>query len=165
MARGVKRIFSIMLYIILIAILVNFVPVKFAVKLEDAQKQLEVGKYICVTESKYVFETGWIAKKKINKHLKETLAVKVSRNSPDKYLSNSQFDFKWFEIENRFLLTGEVGNYERNKDTNVLYADLDVDKWEVIYPINRASFRKYFTPPGYLTIYDYDLIKVIKTLL
>ncbi|MBD3920025.1 hypothetical protein H8B09_14770 [Paenibacillus sp. PR3] len=160
----VKRIvISITLCVLLIPILLNFVPIKFAIKLEDAQQKLKVGNYICVTESKYVLDTGWIAKTNTNTHLEENIAVKVSLNSPNKYLDDKEFDFKWFEIENKFLLVGEVGRLEKNKETNVLYVDLNVKKWEILYPVSRASFRKYFTPKGYLSIYDYDLKKILKT--
>lgn len=163
--RRVKRIvITITLCILIIPILLNFVPIKFAIKPEDAQQKLIAGNFICVTESKYVLDTGWIAHTNINTHLEENIAVKVSLNSPDKYLDDREFDLKWFEVENRFVLIGEVGRFERNKETNVLYADLDVDKWEIIYPISRASFRRYFTPKGYLSIYDYDLKKILRTL-
>ncbi|MEQ7052419.1 hypothetical protein ABN764_17395 [Paenibacillaceae sp. P-4] len=163
--RGVKRVvFSITLSVLTISILLNFIPIKFAVKLEDAQQKLEAGNYICVTESKYVLETGWIAKTDTNSHLEEDLAVMVFRNSPNKYLANKEFDFNWFEVENRFLLIGEVEHFKEDKETNVLYADLNVDKWEIVYPIRRASFRNYFTPNSYLSIYDYDLIKLIRAI-
>lgn len=131
--RRVKRIVtSITLCILIIPVLLNFVPIKFAIKSEDAQQKLKTGNYICVTESKYVLDTGWIANRNMNIHLEENIAVKVSLNSPDNYLYDKEFDFKWFEVENRFLLMGEVGRFEKNKETNVLYADLDVDKWEIV---------------------------------
>ncbi|WP_042164131.1 hypothetical protein [Paenibacillus gorillae] len=162
--RVKRAAFSITLSVLLIAILLNFVPIKFAVKLEDAQLKLEAGNYICVTESKYVLDTGWIAKTNINSNLEENIAVKVFRNNPNKYLSNREFDFNWFEVENSFLFIGEVEHVERSRETNVLYANLDVDKWEIVHPIKRASIRKYITPKNYLSIYDYDLIKSIRTI-
>ncbi|WP_338552540.1 hypothetical protein [Paenibacillus sp. KS-LC4] len=159
---SVKRIvISLSLFVVIAPVLMNFIPIKFAVKLVEAQQRQNTGEYICVTEAKYVLDTGWIAKTNINSHLKENLAVRVSRNSPNKFLSEKEFDFGWYELENRFLLIGNVESFEKDKETKVRYANLNVDEWEIVYPIKRASFRKYFTPNSYLNIYDYDLIKVI----
>lgn len=85
-------------------------------------------------------------------------------NSPNKYLSDKEFDFKWYELENEFLLSGRVERYEEDSSTNVLYADLEVDKWNITYPIKRTTIRNYFTPKSYLNIYDIDLTKVIHTI-
>ncbi|WP_379155570.1 hypothetical protein [Paenibacillus sp. sgz5001063] len=166
LVRRVKRtIYLCVLFLIVILILLNFIPIKFAVNLDDAQQILKAGSYICVTESKYVDDTGWIAKTDINSHLEKNLAVRVSGNSPNKYLSEKEFDFKRFEVENRFLLIGKVGRFEEDKELEtVLYANLNVDKWKLLYPIKRASYRQYFTPKSYLNIYDYDLRKVIQTI-
>lgn len=162
--RIVKRILLLLVLIVaVIPILLNFIPIKFAVKLDNAQKKLEAGRYICVTESKYVDDTEWIAKTDINLHLEKDLAVRVSGNSPNKYLSKKEFDFKKFEVENSFLLIGNAERFEEKKDLEtILYTNLYVDKWEVVYPIRRASIRQYFTPKSYLNIYDYDLREIIK---
>ncbi|WP_310832778.1 hypothetical protein [Paenibacillus pedocola] len=119
----------------------NFIPIKFAIQLDEAQKTLKKGRYICVTESKYVLDTGWSAKTSINTHLERDLAVRVSMNSPNKYLSDKEFDFKWYELANEFLLSGRVERYEEDSSTNVLYADLEVDKWNIIYPIKRTTYN------------------------
>ncbi|AIQ14542.1 hypothetical protein [Paenibacillus durus] len=163
--RVKRTIFTFALIVIVTPIVLNFIPIKFAVKLDDAQQNLEFGRYICVTESKYVDDTGWIAKTDINSHLEKDLAVRMSGNSPNKYLSEKEFDFKWFEVENRFLLIGKVERFEEDKELEtILYANLNVDKWKIVYPIRRASIRQYITPKSYLNIYDYDLRKVIKTI-
>jgi hypothetical protein len=134
--RIVKRILLLLLLIVVvIPILLNFIPIKFAVKLDKAQKKFEAGRYICVTESKYVLDTGWIAKTDLNSHLEDDLAVIVSGNSPNKYLSEKAFDFKWFEVENRYLLIGEVERFWEDMKTYTSYVNLNVDKWEVVYPI------------------------------
>ncbi len=62
-------------------------------------------------------------------------------NSPNKYLSDKEFDFKWYELANEFLLSGRVERYEEDSSTNVLYADLEVDKWNIIYPIKRTTYN------------------------
>ncbi|MBY9079010.1 hypothetical protein KIH86_25825 [Paenibacillus sp. HN-1] len=154
------------LFVVLTPILLNFIPIKFAVKLEDAQQNVETGTYICVTESKYVVDTGWIAEATINPHIAEDLPVRVSGDSPSNYLSEQDFELRRFEVENRFLLIGKVDRFEKDTEygTDLMYANLNVDKWDIIYPINRASIRQYITPKSYLNIYDYDLKKVIKTI-
>ncbi|AIQ62604.1 hypothetical protein PSTEL_05290 [Paenibacillus stellifer] len=107
------------LFVVLTPILLNFIPIKFAVKLENVQQNVETGKYICVTESKYVVDTGWIAEVTINPHIVKDLPVRVSGDSPNNYLSEKDFD---------------------------------LNKWDIIYPINRASIRQYITPKSYLNI-------------
>lgn len=165
-ARKVMRIiFSftiIVIFLIIIAISFNFIPVKFAVKLDDAKKDLKVGSYIC--ESSVVTPgVGWYADSDLNR-IEDGLGVRVSGNCPEKSLSEKTFDFKWYELYNQYLLIGDIENIKEDKDTKVVFADLNVKKWKIIYPIRRASFRQYFTPKGYLTVYDYDWIKVIKSL-
>ncbi|MNI82993.1 hypothetical protein D3C73_1397610 [compost metagenome] len=111
-------------------------------------------------------DTGWIAEATINPHIIEDLPVRVSGDSPNNYLSEKDFELKWFEVENRFLLVGKVDRFEKDTEygTDFIYANLNVNKWDIIYPINRASIRQYITPKSYLNIYDYDLKKVIKTI-
>lgn len=159
-----KRVTKIIFLVIFIPILLNFIPVKFAVKLEDAQQNLGRGRYICVTESKYVHDTGWIAKTSFNSHLDRDLAVRLNGSSTLNYLSEKEFDLKWFETENQYLLIGKVERFEEDKDIKVLYADLNVESWKIVYPINRTSYRKYFTPKSYLNIYDFDLRKMISSI-
>ena len=164
--KVMKIIFSFMIIsvsIIIIAILLNFIPVKFAVNLDDAEKNLRDGTYICET-NRVALDIGWYIDNELNKHLDTGLSIKVSGKKPEKFLSEKTFDFKWYELYNQYLLMGDISNTQENKETGVISADLNVKKWEIIYPIRRASFRQYFTPKGYLTVYDYDWIKVIKSL-
>lgn len=162
--ENVQKIKLLILCILIILIGLDFVPIKFAVKLDDVKKNLDVGKYICSTEAKYSEYTGLIAKVSSNQHIDQNICVIASGNSPDEILSEKTFDFEWFEVENIFLLDGKVEKFEEDKRTNSLYADLYVDNWKVIYPIKRATFRQYYAPKTYLTIYDFDWLKVIKLL-
>lgn len=164
--KVMKIIFSFVIFIvsiIIIAISLNFIPIKFAVNLDDAKKNLKDGTYICET-NRVSLDTGWYADNELNKHLIGGLAIKVFGKNPEKFLSEKTFDFKWYELYNQYLLIGDIGNFKEDKDTKVVFADLNVKKWQIIYPIRRESFRQYFTPKGYLTVYDYDWIKVIKSL-
>lgn len=88
--------------------------------------------------------------------------MRFSGESPNNYLSEKEFES--FDSENRFLLIGKVERFEDDEDGHFLNSYLNVDKWIIIYPIERTFIRKYFTPKSYLNIYDYDLRKVIKTM-
>lgn len=155
---------KIVLFLLIILIILDFVPIKFAIKFDDAKKNLREGNYICNTESKYAMDTGWIAHASLNQHLDDDLCVIVSGNSPNTTLSEKTFDFKCFEVSNSFFLDGKVNKTWEDKKTNNMYADLYVNRWQIIYPIERTTFRQYYTPKAYLTIYDYDWSKAIKLL-
>ncbi|WEK55956.1 MAG: hypothetical protein P0Y55_07895 [Candidatus Cohnella colombiensis] len=161
---GVRRIvITIILFVLAITILLNFIPIKFAIKLEDAQQKLEAGRYICVADykSKVAYQSEWFASTRFNSHLEGWLVLRLTGNSPNRYLSEK--DFESFEVDNKFLLNGNVERIEKITP-EVLDTHLNVDDWEIVYPIERASFRKHFTPRSYLNIYDYDMIKLIRSL-
>ncbi|CAM4480429.1 hypothetical protein [Paenibacillus typhae] len=149
----------------LILVILLMIPVKFAVGLDEAQQNLDAGSYICVADykSKVATNTEWYAASHFNPHLDGTLEVYVSGNSPTHYLSKKEFES--FDIDNLFLLTGKVDRFEKDKESYFLKADLNVDKWEIIYPIRReGSFFKYLMSPKYLNIYDFDLKKVVHSM-
>lgn len=149
----------------LILVLLLIIPVKFAVELDEAQQNLDTGSYICVADykSKVATNTEWYAASHHNTHLDGILEMYVSGNSPTHYLSKREFES--FDIDNLFLLTGKVDRFEKDEETYFLKADLNVDKWEIIYPIRReGSFIKYFMSPKYLYIYDFDLKKGVSSI-
>ncbi|MDF9845073.1 MULTISPECIES: hypothetical protein [unclassified Paenibacillus] len=149
----------------LILVLLLMIPVKFAVGLDEALQNLDAGSYICVADykSKVATNTEWYAGSHFNPHLDETLEVYASGNSPTNYLSKREFES--FDIDNLFLLTGKVDRFEKDEETYFLRARLNVDNWEIIYPIRReGSFFKYLMSPKYLNIYDFDLKKVVRSM-
>lgn len=133
--RKMKILVFILLILILTPILLNFIPIKFAIELNEAQKNLKVGRYICITDYKQKVDnyTEWLARTDFNSHLERTLAVRVSGRSPNNYLSEKEFES--FDSENRFLLIGKVERFEEDKDGYFLNANLNVDKWKIVYPI------------------------------
>ena len=159
----VKKVVIVIISVIIIAILLDFIPVKFAVKLDDAKKNLKDGRYICETNP-VTLDIGWYADMKLNQNLDDDLCVRALGDSPNNFLSEKTFDFKWYELYNIFLLVGKAEHFVEDKKTNNISVDLDVKKWDIIYPIKRASFRQYYAPKGYLTVYDYDWLKLIKSL-
>lgn len=152
---------TIIISVVITAILLNFIPIQFAVKLDDAKKELKKDSYICET---YTSEIGWIARFESMDQPKFCDCFKATGSCPEKYLSWETFDFKWYEVYNRFVLVGDPRNFNENKETGVMSADLNVREWQIIYPIKRATIIQELRPKGYLVVYDYDWIKIIKSL-
>ncbi|WP_310832776.1 hypothetical protein [Paenibacillus pedocola] len=159
-----KIIISFTLVVIIVPLLLNFIPIRLAIELDDAQQNLGIGRYICITDykEKVAVDTEWFAQADNNSHLDRTSAVRVSGDSPDRYLSEKEFGS--FDSENTFLLIGNIDRFEEDKGGYFLNSYLNVDKWKIIYPIERESIRKYFTSKSYLNIYDFDLMKIMKNL-
>lgn len=144
MMRVFKKVVISGFNLLIILILLDFVPVKFAVTIDDAKKNLKDGTYICNIESKIVPETGWVAKKSLNKHLDKRFSVRVFGCSPNIILSEKNFQLsEFFEVENSFLLVGEVEKIEQDQGTKVLFADFYVNEWDIIYPIKRGHLGSF----------------------
>lgn len=155
---------KVILVLMPLLLVLDFVPLKFAIKVEDAKKNLKDGYYICETNLVKP-DVGWYASMRWNPHIDDGLCVKAIGNTPNSILSEKEFDFKWYELYNKFLLNGKGKLYEERR-TNIYSADLelDVNIWDIIYPIKRASFRQYYAPKSYLTVYDYDWCKIIESI-
>lgn len=168
-----KKIGLIMLIIIIILIVFDYVPVKFAISIDNAQRELRSGSYICETNPvaidtsiKTFSVIGWYIIPQINNNSKFSgCGARLLQKSPENILLQKTFDFKNYEhAYNRFLINGNIKKIEENKKSNFSVVDLNVSSWEIIYPIERASFRRFYVPDNYLTIYDYDWIKIIKSI-
>ncbi len=163
--KVIKKMIMIVFLLLTMLIILDFIPVKFAISIDDTKMNLKEGDYICINESKIHLEIPWIAIKRFNKHLDHDFLVRVYGNSPYGTLSAKEFEvLPISDISNVYLLNGEVKRFEKEENSNILIADLYVNKWQIIYPINRASFRQFYAPKSYLTVYDYDWIKVIKSM-
>lgn len=148
---------------ILFLFLLDFIPVKFAITKENAKIKLRDGNYICNTEPKIAPPIRWIARTKSNPYLNDDLYLRLTGNSPNNILSPKDYDVdKWYEVDNAFLLIGNTVKSEKHQETKHMIVDLNVNEWEIVYPINRASTRKFYVPKNYLTIYDFDWFKVLK---
>lgn len=152
------------LLLISILIILDFIPIKFAININDAKANLNNEYFVCINESKIHIDIPWNATRQLNKHLENDLLIRVFGNSPYNILSSKDFKIvAWSEIRNLYFLNGKIERLEKEDKTLNLIADLKVNNWDIIYPIDRASFRKYYASKSYLTIYDFDWIKVIKS--
>lgn len=92
----------------------------------------------------------------------------IMGNSPNNVLAKKDFDKTALYLMqgdklNKFIMTYEKINTVSDEGTIPIY-EISVSDWEIVYPIHRASFRKYYAPKDRLTVYDYNWLNVIKQL-
>lgn len=134
---------------VIIIIALDFIPVKFAVSLSN--ELYKEGIYICSHEQ--VTGGNW----RVENYEEEQLYFEYLKgNSPFNFLSEIFCTDHIERSGNIYLLSGTIETRE-----NQIY-DLQVDEWDIAYPISRKSIRMLYVPKNYLTIYDYNLIKIIK---
>lgn len=143
-----------------IFVIFNYIPIKFAVKgVHNDNNAL-----YCITEPKLgPNRQKWVAYKSKNSGLEHDLIFEINGNDPDGVLSDLWFDVKsWHKVGRKFSTYG-LGNafiiyYTNDLDdvlnNNILYAK----EWDIVYPINRAGWRRFVTPKAYLSIYDFSLL-------
>ena len=82
-------------------------------------------------------------------------------------MNEKEFDYVFMEWKNdrpnRFVIYYDekiaVENNSGKSEYNIVSKG-----WDILAPIQRLSFRKYYAPKNYLTIYDFNWINVIKDL-
>ena len=138
-----KKMVKIIAIFISSAILLDFVPIKFAVReSQDCKSDLYLCKYTQVTGGNWEDINHGI-------FIDELKGNSFYTCLRDIYLTD------YIEPSgNLYLMEGKL--IEKNTDE----FDLDVKKWDIIYPISRKSYRVIYAPKGYLTIYDYDWYKL-----
>lgn len=138
--------------------MLNYIPIKFAVKSEREKVYTEC--LVCRTEPK-LGNVKWVAYAEENAGvLDRDILFNLSGNEPNKFLSSFDFDVnQWHtiktlgfpkELKNVFLIY-----YESSIESIKLEKKCDVVKWDIVYPIQRASWRRFVTPKSYLSIYDF----------
>lgn len=134
------------------AVLLDFIPVKFAVNIKEVDKNAFVCSYTQSTGADlYAAKSDNVSKKE------DVYFESLSGNLPYKYLSK-EYTADYIEPSgNRYVL------YSTQKTDN--YDELNVKKWDIKYPVLRKSMRSVYAPRAYLTIYDFDLVKVLKSFL
>lgn len=143
-----------------VLILLNFVPIKFA-STKQAVTQNHINEkevYMCgFTATTY---GNLAASPSENLSLSESkVFVATDGNDPFQLLS-SKFTTDYLEpTGNRFIFVGksEVGEFFGLPEATMLH----IEKWDIVYPIHRKSWRAFVTPRSYLNIYDYDWGKVV----
>ena len=97
-------------------------------------------------------------KKEDNLELSDDILLKLTENNPHNILSLKDFDVKLYQnmTYNKFLVSGKCINiYE----SNYTVVELSGSRWDILTPIKRLSFRRFYAPKSYLTIYDFDWSK------
>ena len=146
--------------VILALFLLDFVPIKYAIKIEYVEKNHSktYDFYMC----EYTATTfGDIkADPKYNKELsKPIIFYELKNNSPFKFLSK-EYTTDYIEpSNNKYVFKGNI--VCEVKDIG-LVKSLKINNWDIVYPIKRKSLRGLYVPKGYLTIYDFNWIKVLK---
>lgn len=158
--RKIQKIRNILLCVVLFFLLLDYVPVKFAYKASADEE-------VFIHSPKCKPHTQWVVDLYGNGRISEYIGCIVAGNTPDKWLAARDFDCRiLFNMDgdkvNRFVL-----HYDRKKPRidakqEELQYSIQVTDWDIVYPIYRISFRRYTAPKGYLTVYDYDWIAVIR---
>lgn len=158
LSRGLKKIIIKIILIILVAIVIlNYIPIKFAKNIEHLV--LKEGEYICQVELKSGLDEKWGIFRSIPMNYPDEIFVNIFGNVPFNTLSSKDF-YLYSNKENQYIVTGELILSHKNGIYNI--GNIEIKDWEIVYPVNRSSFRRNFTPKTYLTIYDYNLVQICK---
>ena len=92
----------------------------------------------------------------------------IVKKSPNNILNKRDFDkTKLYSMRgdnsNRFCLRYDSESIISHYDGFPIY-EINVTEWDILYPIRRASFRRYYASKKYLTIYDYNWCEFVKRL-
>ena len=158
-----KKVFKRILYIILLVISFDFIPVKFCIN----DKGID---YVFVSKPK-MGDTEWGKFPYINGQLYNDYenyeAYIVRGNNPNNVLSKRDFDWITIDVKdyepNMFVIYFDNKAIAHNSISAPTY-EITSKKWDIIYPVNRISFRRYYVPKNYLTIYDYNWLEIIKNI-
>ena len=169
MKKKKKMVVFSFISIIGLLILLDFIPVKFAVKLNSVDitkyKHLDGQKiYIC----KPVQVTGSIWEaigdekgvREISKNEVIYIAEPLKGNDPFKKLNGSFQKIYESNAYNQFVFVGNeisaniVGDIEID-GVQEKTIDFEVDNWQIVYPIKRDSLRDIYASKAYLTLYDF----------
>ncbi len=131
--KGLKKRNKIIIITIIISIIMYFVPVKFAVKLDDIDKNKEY--YILEFIDGYTTDSGWYIVDGWDN--KPHTVYHVKGKVPSDYLTNSISR----EYDNRYVVYGSLECLPND-------TILTIERWNVLSGIHGGKHKKY------LTIYD-----------
>ena len=165
-SKRVKRTLRGVGILIILLLLITFLPIKFAARIEN----LDDASYIYVSEPKKHLGYPWLRYTVYPTsdsfgNINEQYCI-VKGNSPLRQLSKRWFagyiDEKWSaflddEGYNRFVFDGEVTDITvPDQDGGDLYGiQINVAKWDIVYPIRRHGAWGKIAPRSYLTIMDF----------
>ena len=137
----------------ILALLLDFIPIKWAINIEGI-KNFKTNEYLC----SFAQVTGgnWQVKNNIESYESGQLYFEYLHEKDPFNVLDKNFSTDYLEPSgNMYVFTGKIINKEHDM------FDLKVESWEITYPIQRKSLRMLYTPKKYLTIYDYDWLKII----
>ncbi len=127
---------------VLAAVLVGFIPIKFAVKQED----LDRSENYIIVKVQTATVAPWIAIGDNKGNYDMPKDVRLSGNVP------SGFNYDVAVGQNAFVCYGKSGG---TKDLyGEEYEDFNVERWEILYPVKRNSNLDWIWPDSYLCIFD-----------
>lgn len=160
MRRKIKMYIYIIIFIGILLVVLDFIPVKMAVNIRDSSnlksyiKNDRQSLYIC----EYVQVTGSIWRvmgdeNGVGEPLKSGSIYFYQPSEGKNPLKALNSGFVPYYTFNKFVFIGEEGKrFEEGID---VLLDFKVDDWKIVYPIRRNSLRDIYAPKSYLTIYDF----------
>lgn len=158
--RKIQKIRNILLCVVLFFLLLDYVPVKFAYKASADEE-------VFIHSHKIIAHTQWVMDSYGNDRISLCEGCIVTGNTPDLWLAERDFDCRiLFNMDgdqnNRFILHYDEKMKIAEAESWEVQYRIEAKNWDIVYPISRISFRRYTAPKGYLTVYDYDWIAVIR---
>ena len=141
-------------------ILLDFIPIKFALKNNE-------NKTVFINEPKLGnVEWAEIEYEDSKFNYNSMIGYIVEGKAPDRVLNKKDFDkinlyLMHGDNINRFLIYYDERKPINDSETFSVYKIVAND-WEILYPIQRASLRRLYASKKYLTLYDFNLINLIK---
>ncbi len=130
--------------IVIFLIIANYIPIKFAVKSDTVKDEI-----IYAYGEKVDPPLVWYSLKMDSPEQEYDVQIyDVKGITPNIILSKK--DFKP-DDGNRYLFKAETID--------------NANDWQILYPIQRSSWRKSITPKNYLTIYDFDWFAIIQSII
>jgi hypothetical protein len=167
-----KKLCIILLVVGVVLVSLDFIPVRFAKDVDTIYNDVDIitepSKDIDILASRITKtlhpEYTWEAFFRQDSFTNVLAIFNIKGNSPYQKLSRREFYNKKGKEESslfRFMLSGKFTLDEDIKDYDA--GEFDISTWKIVYPIERKSFRRYYVPESYLTIYDFDWLEVIKS--
>lgn len=148
---------------IVFLILLDFIPIKFAIKDVDS-------KTVFINEPK-LGSVEWAEVKYENNEFDYDYMIGYVMNgkSPDEVLNKKDFDKSDLYLmhgdnTNKFLIYYDEKISMSDYESFPVYKIVATD-WDILYPVHRYSLRRLYAPKHYLTLYDFNWINVIKEIL
>lgn len=149
-----RRVRWSVLGIVLAFLALNFIPIKWAVRMPLHVEDSYVCSYTTATDG------NWYASIEDNPHLHKALYINVNVPETSNFLMLKEIADcrKGIPINNKYVFYGEIEQREAAEDT--FFNQLQPSNWDIVYPVRRDSIRNFIAPRSYLTVYDYDWGKV-----